>query len=59
VDTAAWWTGERFIVLLPNTIRNDAVHAAARVLESVANYPFTWPDSTKVAMSIGLLACPT
>lgn len=58
VDTAAWWTGERFIVLLPNTIRNDAVHAAARVLEAVANYPFTWPDSTKVAMSIGVAGLP-
>lgn len=58
VDTAAWWSGERFIVLLPNTIRNDAVHAAARILDTVANHPFTWPDSTKVAMSIGIAGLP-
>jgi diguanylate cyclase (GGDEF)-like protein len=58
VDTAAWWTGEAFIVLLPNTIRNDAVQAAARILEAVANHPFTWPDSTKVTMSIGVAGLP-
>ena len=58
VDTAAWWTGESLIVLLPNTLRNDAVHAAARVLEAVANHPFTWPDATRVTMSIGVAGLP-
>lgn len=58
VDTAAWWTGESFIVLLPNTIRNDAVQAAARLLEAVANHQFTWPDSTRVTMSIGVAGLP-
>jgi diguanylate cyclase (GGDEF)-like protein len=58
VDTAAWWTGKEFIVLLPNTTRNDAVQAAARILEAVANHPFTWPDSTKVTMSIGVAGLP-
>jgi diguanylate cyclase (GGDEF)-like protein len=58
VDTAAWWSGEALIVLLPNTIRNDAVQAAMRVLEAVANHPFTWTDSTKVTMSIGVAGLP-
>lgn len=58
VDTAAWWSGEALIVLLPNTIKNDAVQAAMRVLESVANHPFTWADSTKVTMSIGVAGLP-
>jgi diguanylate cyclase (GGDEF)-like protein len=58
VDTAAWWSGEALIVLLPNTIRNDAVQAAARVLESVASHPFTWSDSSKVTMSIGVAGLP-
>ena len=48
VDTAAWWSGESFIVLLPNTIRNDAMQAAARTLEAVATHPFTWPDATRL-----------
>ena len=58
VDTAAWWSGEALIILLPNTIRNDAVQAAARILEAVAIHPFTWSDSTKVTMSIGVAGLP-
>lgn len=58
VDTAAVWTGDAFIVLLPNTIRNDAVQAGMRVLEAVAGHPFSWPDSTRVTMSIGVAGLP-
>ncbi len=58
VDTAALWTGSQLIVLLPNTIRNDAVQAAARLLETVAIYPFTWPDATRVTMNIGVAGLP-
>jgi diguanylate cyclase (GGDEF)-like protein len=58
VDTAAWWSGEAFVVLLPNTMKNDAVQAAARVLDAVAIHPFTWADSTKVTMSIGVAGLP-
>ena len=58
VDTAAWWTGESLIVLLPQTLRGDAMQAAARVLEAVAVYPFTWPDATRVTMSIGVAGLP-
>ncbi len=58
VDTAAWWSGEALIVLLPNTRRRDALQAAARILEAVANHPFTWPDATNVTMSIGVAGLP-
>ncbi len=58
VDTAAWWTGEAFIVLLPNTMRSDAVQAAARILEAVAIHPFSWSDATRVTMSIGVAGLP-
>jgi diguanylate cyclase (GGDEF)-like protein len=58
VDTAAWWSGRSFIVLLPNTIRNDALQAAARLLEAVATHSFTWPDSTRVTMNIGVTGLP-
>ena len=58
VDTAAWWTGKELVILLPNTIRNDALQAAMRILETVANHPFTWADSTKVTMSIGVAGLP-
>jgi len=58
VDTAAVWTGDAFIVLLPNTIRNDAVQAGMRVLEAVAVHPFSWPDATRITMSIGVAGMP-
>ena len=58
VDTAAWWSGESFIVLLPNTIRTDAMQAAARTLEAVATHHFAWPDATQVTMSIGVAGLP-
>jgi diguanylate cyclase (GGDEF)-like protein len=58
VDTAAWWRGDALIILLPNTVRDDAVQAAARVLEAVASYPFTWADSMKVTMNIGVAGLP-
>ena len=58
VDTAARWTGKELIILLPNTIRNDALQAAMRILETIANHPFTWADATKVTMSIGVAGLP-
>ncbi len=58
VDTAAWWTGAGFIVLVPNTSREHALQAAARVLVAVADYPFTWSDSKKVTMNIGVAGLP-
>lgn len=58
VDTTAWWSGEAFILLLPNTICHDALQAAARILESVAIYPFTWPDATRITMNIGVAGLP-
>ncbi len=58
VDTAAWWTGEGFIVLIPNTPRDKALQAAARILFAVADHPFTWSDSNKVALNIGVAGLP-
>ncbi len=58
VDTAAWWTGEGFIVLIPNTPRENALQAAVRILVAVADHPFTWSDSKKVAMNIGVAGLP-
>lgn len=58
VDTAAWWTGEKIIILLPNTGRHDALQAAARILVSVASQQFTWLDSKQVTMNIGVAGLP-
>jgi diguanylate cyclase (GGDEF)-like protein len=58
VDIAAWWSGESIIVLLPNTIRNDAVQAAARILEAVANKEVVLPGSANIAINIGVAGLP-
>jgi len=58
VDTAAWWTGGSLIILLPNTIRNDAVQAGMRILEAVAAHHFTWPDAAQVTVHIGVAGLP-
>jgi two-component system cell cycle response regulator len=58
VDTAAWWTGEGFIVLIPNTHRDNALQAAARILVAVADHPFSRSESKKVAMNIGVAGLP-
>ncbi len=58
VDTAAWWTGEGFIVLIPNTPRENALQAAARILVAVADHPFTWSDSRRVVLNIGVAGLP-
>jgi diguanylate cyclase (GGDEF)-like protein len=58
VDVAAWWSGESIIVLLPNTIRNDAVQAAARILEAVANKEAVLPGSASIAINIGVAGLP-
>jgi len=58
VDTAAWWTGDKIIILLPNTMRRDAVQAAARILENVVCQNFKWLDATQITMSIGVAGLP-
>jgi diguanylate cyclase (GGDEF)-like protein len=58
VDTAAWWSGGALIVLLPNTMRNDAVQAGMRILEAMAVHPVTWPDAARITVSIGVAGLP-
>jgi two-component system cell cycle response regulator len=58
VDTAAWWSGDGFIVMIPNTTREQGLHAAARILVAVADHPFTWSDAANVKVSIGVAGVP-
>jgi len=58
VDTAAWWTGEKIIILLPNTMHRDAVQAAARILDTVVCQNFAWLDASQITLSIGVAGLP-
>lgn len=56
-DTVARWGGEEFIVLLPETTRENALQVASRLLTSVSAFKFSsFPGS--VTVSIGLASMP-
>ncbi len=58
VDKVARWGGEEFIVLLPETGREDALLVAARILGSFSHHAFSaFPD--RITVSIGLATAPS
>jgi two-component system cell cycle response regulator len=58
VDTAARWGGEEFVVLNPNTSRENGLRAAERVRKAVANHAFTGMSSERLTVSIGVAGIP-
>jgi diguanylate cyclase (GGDEF)-like protein len=58
VDTPARWGGEEFVVLSPNTSKDNAVRAADRILKSIASHPFPGIEQRKLTVSIGLAGIP-
>jgi diguanylate cyclase (GGDEF)-like protein len=59
VDTAARWGGEEFIVLIPNTVKEDALQAAARIMKATAGHVFSVLGEKKVTLSIGVAGIPS
>jgi diguanylate cyclase (GGDEF)-like protein len=58
VDTAARWGGEEFVVLSPNTPKQSAGLAAARILKAVNDHAFTGINGGKITISIGIAGIP-
>lgn len=58
VDTAARWGGEEFMVLSPNTTKENGLRAAERVRNAVFNHAFTGMKNKKVTVSIGVAGIP-
>jgi two-component system, cell cycle response regulator len=58
VDTPARWGGEEFVVLSPNTTRENGLRAAERVRKAVANHAFTGIGVKKITVSIGVAGIP-
>ena len=58
VDTPARWGGEEFIVLSPNTPKDNAMRAAERILRSMATHRFSGMDDRRLSVSIGLAGVP-
>jgi diguanylate cyclase (GGDEF)-like protein len=58
VDTPARWGGEEFVVLSPNTTRENGLKAAERVRKAVANHVFPGTVDNKITVSIGVAGIP-
>jgi diguanylate cyclase (GGDEF)-like protein len=58
VDTPARWGGEEFVVLSPNTTKENGLRAGERVRKAVANHAFTGMTGNKVTISIGVAGIP-
>ena len=55
VDIAARYGGDEFAIILPNTVLNDAVFAANRMVEAVANSYVNWRgEHIELSVSVGL-----
>jgi diguanylate cyclase (GGDEF)-like protein len=57
IDTAARWGGEEFIVLLPGTKKENALHAAKRILEAISGHQFSGITG-QITVSIGAVSVP-
>ncbi len=58
VDTPARWGGEEFVILSPNTTRENGLRAAERVRKAIANHSFTGMPGKKITVSIGVAGIP-
>jgi diguanylate cyclase (GGDEF)-like protein len=59
VDTAARWGGEEFVVLSPNTPKENAGLAATRILKAISLHEFTGMNGRKITVSIGVAGIPS
>jgi diguanylate cyclase (GGDEF)-like protein len=56
-DTVARWGGEEFIIILPETPKENALQIASRILTSVSTAK-TFPLPRQITISIGLAGMP-
>lgn len=59
IDTVARWGGEEFIVLLPETKKQDALYSALRILNTISEHTFSGITSNEqITVSIGVAGAP-
>ncbi len=58
VDSAARWGGEEFVILGPNTAKDNAAQAAPRILRAVSRHAFSGISDRVVTVSIGIAGIP-
>jgi len=57
IDTVARWGGEEFVVLLPETKKDEALGVATRICETIAGHSFSQIER-QITVSIGLAGVP-
>lgn len=58
VDIVARWGGEEFVVLLPQTKKQDALQLASRLIQVISGYKFKDIPEEQITISIGLSSIP-
>ncbi len=58
IDTVARWGGEEFIVLLPQTKKEDALQPALRILTAISEHKFQGISDEQITVSIGVASAP-
>jgi two-component system cell cycle response regulator len=58
IDTPARWGGEEFIILSPNTPKENALTVGERIRRAVANNGFSGVHHRQITVSIGIAGIP-
>ena len=58
MDTLGRWVGEEFLILMPETDEEEALTAAERIRQAVAQHVFAAAGGGHLTCSIGLAVCP-
>jgi diguanylate cyclase (GGDEF)-like protein len=58
IDTIARWGGEEFLVLLPQTPKENGVRFAERILKAIGHHEFSGLSDTQITVSIGISSAP-
>ena len=57
-DVTARWGGEEFVVLLPQTEKDAALHSASRVRKAISAHKFKSLTDKEITVSIGIASLP-
>ena len=58
IDTVARWGGEEFIIIFPQTKKEEALQAASRILRIISEYNFPDIPGERITVSIGTSSIP-
>ncbi len=57
-DTVARWGGEEFIIILPQTKKEEALQAATRIVKAISEHNFQDIPNERITVSIGVTSIP-